>query len=88
MMTWWPRELFAIGCELVVMMSTSGCGELNYFNLFGILGWFVNGTLLRKRVLSASQIRFFDKMVPLFIGVERIIPARVGLSLIAVGEKN
>jgi len=62
--------------------------HLNYFNLFGILGWFVNGTLLRKRLLSASQIRIFDKMVPLFVGVERIIPARVGLSLIAVGEKS
>jgi hypothetical protein len=44
--------------------------------------------ILRKRLLSASQIRFFDKMVPLFIGMERIIPTRVGLSLIAVGEKN
>jgi 2-polyprenyl-3-methyl-5-hydroxy-6-metoxy-1,4-benzoquinol methylase len=62
--------------------------HLEFFNLFGIFGWFANGMILRKRLLSASQIRFFDKMVPLFIGMERIIPTRVGLSLIAVGEKN
>jgi len=59
-----------------------------YFNLFGILGWFCNGTILRRRLLSTRQIRTFNRMVPLFIRIEKIIPTWVGQSLIAVGEKG
>jgi len=61
---------------------------LRYFNLFGILGWFVNGTILRRHLLLERQVRIFDKMVPQFISLERVIPTLVGQSLIAVGEKN
>jgi 2-polyprenyl-3-methyl-5-hydroxy-6-metoxy-1,4-benzoquinol methylase len=62
--------------------------SLKYFNLFGILGWFVNGTLLRRRLLPARQIRIFNKMIPLFIRMEKIIPTLVGQSLIVVGKKG
>jgi len=62
--------------------------SLEYINLFGIMGWFINGTLLRRRLLSTRQIRVFNRMVPLFIRIEKIIPTWVGQSLIAVGEKG
>jgi hypothetical protein len=61
--------------------------ELKYFNFFGILGWFVNGALLRKSLLPTGQVRIFNRMVPLFMKIEKIIPKWVGQSLIAVGEK-
>jgi 2-polyprenyl-3-methyl-5-hydroxy-6-metoxy-1,4-benzoquinol methylase len=61
--------------------------HLKYFNLFGILGWFLNGTLLHRRLLSGKQVRIFNKMVPVFIEMEKIVPTFVGQSLIAVGEK-
>jgi SAM-dependent methyltransferase len=61
---------------------------LKFFNFFGILGWFVNGALLRRRSLSKKQIRIFNKMVPFFIGLEKVIPPLVGQSLIAVGERK
>jgi SAM-dependent methyltransferase len=61
---------------------------LRYFNLFGIFGWFVNGTLLKRRLLPARQVRIFNKMVPLFIRMEKVVPTLVGQSLIAVGEKT
>lgn len=60
---------------------------LTFFNFFGILGWFVNGTLLRRRFLPTRQLMIFNKMVPFLIWVEKIIPPLVGQSLIAVGEK-
>jgi 2-polyprenyl-3-methyl-5-hydroxy-6-metoxy-1,4-benzoquinol methylase len=60
---------------------------LSFFNFFGILGWFVNGTLLRRRFLPTRQIMIFNKMVPFLIGAEKIIPLFVGQSLIAVSEK-
>ena len=61
--------------------------HLTYFNIFGILGWFFNGTLLRRRLLPVRQIEIFNRMVPFFIWVEKVIPKWIGQSLIAVGEK-
>lgn len=48
--------------------------HLRYFNLLGMLGWFFNGTILRRHRLSTRQIRIFNRMVPLFIRIEKIIP--------------
>lgn len=61
--------------------------HLTYFNTFGILGWFINGTLLRRRLLPVRQIGIFNRMVPFFAWMERVMPKWVGQSLIAVGEK-
>jgi 2-polyprenyl-3-methyl-5-hydroxy-6-metoxy-1,4-benzoquinol methylase len=76
--------------ELIRKLTLNGfkiC-YLNFFNSFGIFGWFVNGTLLRRRFLSARQVRVFNKMVPFFIRVEKVVPTFVGQSLIAVGERD
>lgn len=62
--------------------------HLTYFNLFGIFGWFLNGTILQRGLLPEKQVRFFDQLVPAFIEIEKIVPPFVGQSLIAVGEKT
>jgi len=62
--------------------------QLTFLNSFGILGWFVNGTVLRRRLLPVRQVKLFNKLVPFFIRMEKILPAVVGQSLIAVGEKD
>jgi len=62
--------------------------RLTYLNRLGVLGWFVNGTLLRRRVLPVKQVRAFNKLVPFFTLMERIIPPVVGQSLVAIGEKE
>lgn len=75
--------------ELIQKITGNGfkvC-TLRYFNLFGIVGWFINGTLLRRRLLPSGQISVFNKMVPLFMRIEKVIPTWVGQSLIAVGKK-
>ena len=62
--------------------------HLTYFNLFGIFGWFLNGTVLRRRLLPEKQVRIFNHFVPVFIEIEKIVPPFVGQSLIIVGEKT
>lgn len=62
--------------------------HLEFFNFFGILGWFTNGTLLRRRLLSGRQVSLFNRLVPFFIQMEKIIPNLAGQSLIAIGEKG
>lgn len=76
--------------ELIQKLTVNGfkIRYLKFFNFFGILGWFVNGTLLRRRILSVKQVRIFNKMVPFFTRVEKVIPTLVGQSLIAAGEKD
>ena len=62
--------------------------RLTFLNGLGILGWFLNGTILRRRLLPARQVRIFNKLVPFFILFEKAIPTVVGQSLIAIGEKG
>jgi len=58
-----------------------------YFNLAGILGWFVSGALLGKKVLPAGQLTLFNRWVPLFRLADRLTFNSAGLSVIIVGKK-
>ena len=56
---------------------------LNYFNLVGILGWWLNGA--RGLVTPpGNQVGWFDRCVPLFQTVENRLGCPVGLSLFAI----
>jgi 2-polyprenyl-3-methyl-5-hydroxy-6-metoxy-1,4-benzoquinol methylase len=58
-----------------------------YFNMAGILGWFVSGTILRKKQLPSGQLSFYNKLVPIFRILDRITFNKFGLSVIIVGKK-
>jgi SAM-dependent methyltransferase len=60
--------------------------SLEYFNRVGILGWFLNGKILRRKRLPSLQLRFYNSLVPL-LKLEKIFPLPFGTSLVAVGEK-
>jgi SAM-dependent methyltransferase len=55
-------------------------------NLFGALGWFVNARMLKRDLLPEGSLGLFNMLTPLFMGMERVIPPPVGLSIIAVGQ--
>lgn len=59
-----------------------------YFNLAGILGWFISGTLLRKKTLPSGQLSFYNKLVPLFRIADRLTFNCMGLSVIIVGRRS
>lgn len=59
-----------------------------YFNLAGILGWFVSGNILRKKTLPSGQLSFYNKLVPLFRIADKVTFNQVGLSVIIVGKKQ
>jgi len=58
----------------------------SYQNVFGRLGWYINGRLLRRRHMPAGQSRFFDLLVPVLRRLEPKRP-RNGLSLVAIARK-
>ncbi|MEL6813761.1 MAG: class I SAM-dependent methyltransferase [Cyanobacteria bacterium J06598_3] len=56
---------------------------LQYFNMVGIFGWWLNGQLQRTNP-PGEQVGWFDRCVPLFQSVETTLGCPVGLSLFAV----
>jgi SAM-dependent methyltransferase len=58
-----------------------------FFNRLGVLGWFVNGTLLRRRRVPGLQVRFQNLLVPL-LRAEARVPMPFGLSLIAIARRG
>ncbi len=59
-----------------------------HFNLAGIFGWWLFGSVLGKRKIDKGQMSAFNKGVPLFRLADRLIRRRIGLSIIAVGKKQ
>jgi len=59
-----------------------------YFNLLGILGRFLNGKILKRKILPSTQMGLYDLAVPLARVVEDFLQAKIGLSLILIMRKN
>jgi hypothetical protein len=58
-----------------------------YFNLIGIVGWFLNARLLQAHRIPPRQLRAFDAIVPA-LRFEDVVPLPVGQSLIAIGARR
>ena len=60
--------------------------HLEWFNLAGVPGWWFVGRVLKREIIPTGSLALYDALVPLF-RLERLLPWRVGQSLIAVGER-
>ncbi|HYX20921.1 MAG TPA: glycosyltransferase [Thermoanaerobaculia bacterium] len=61
--------------------------DCRFLNRPGILGWYVNGKILRRRVLPAGQLAAFRLALPL-LRREETNPPSVGMSLLAIARKD
>jgi hypothetical protein len=59
-----------------------------YFNMFGALGWFANGRILRCKVPPSGQMQLFNKIVPILKTIEQTLPPFFGISLITVAQRT
>ena len=59
-----------------------------HFNLLGILGWFLNGKILKRKILPSTQMKLYDLSTPLCRLIENFLQAKIGLSLILILRKN
>jgi glycosyltransferase involved in cell wall biosynthesis len=57
------------------------------FNRVGVVAWWVNGQLLRRRIFGLWQIKTLNVMTPLFRAIDKVLPLPP-LSLIAVIRKS
>jgi len=60
-------------------LHDSGCF---YFNRLGILGWWLNGRVLKRVTPPAAQVKTIEMLVPILRRAERLAPLPFGLSLI------
>ncbi len=58
-----------------------------YFNMAGMPGWFVSGKILGKKTIPKGQMKLFNRLVPVFKFMDRVVANGIGLSVIAVGQK-
>jgi glycosyltransferase involved in cell wall biosynthesis len=56
------------------------------FNRIGVVAWWVNGRLLRRRTFGLWQIKALNVMTPVFCAIDKLLPLPP-LSLIAVVRK-
>jgi hypothetical protein len=57
------------------------------FNKAGVLGWWLNGRILRKKTFDLGQVRMLNFLTPLFRLLEPLLPLP-SLSLIAILRKR
>lgn len=58
-----------------------------YFNAMGIFGWFISGAVLNNKILPKGQVKIYNKLVPFFRIIDKILFRKIGLSVMAVGKK-
>lgn len=61
--------------------------QARYINVAGAIGWYVNYTLMKKRLFSKGTFGLYNKLVPLFKFTENLIKFPFGMSVIVVCQK-
>ena len=74
--------------ELASLLAAAGFSveRLFPFNLWGLFGWWLNGSLLRRKRLPGGQLSVFSRLSGLLIWLERRLRLPLGLSYIAIAR--
>ncbi|GAB4402298.1 MAG: hypothetical protein OHK0039_00090 [Bacteroidia bacterium] len=59
-----------------------------HFNFIGIFGWWLSGSVLRKDLIPAGQMNLYNKLVPVFRLIDRLVLRQAGLSVVVVGTNE
>ena len=58
-----------------------------YYNAMGVLGWYVSGNILKKKMIPGGQMKLYNSLVPLWKVLDFFTQKIIGLSLVQVGLK-
>jgi glycosyltransferase involved in cell wall biosynthesis len=74
--------------ELTEKLGAAGfvVEDCRFLNRPGIVGWYLNGKILRRKVLPSGQLAAFRLILPL-LRREEANPPKIGMSLLAIGRK-
>ena len=74
--------------ELLEKLQKAGFAveDCRFLNRLGAIGWWINGRLLKRRVLPRGQLAAFKLLMP-FLKREEKNPPPAGMSLLAIARK-
>ena len=58
-----------------------------YFNLAAIAGWWFSGNILKNEVIPNGQMKIYNKLVPIFKIMDKLVLNKIGISVIVEGIK-
>lgn len=59
---------------------------LEWMNVVGIPGWFLNGRVFKRRAVPEFQLKVYDRIAPVLASIESRVKLPIGMSLFAVAE--
>lgn len=59
-----------------------------YFNVFGMLGWFVSGRIMKKKTIPRNQMELYDRLILISKSLDKLVFNKIGLSVIAVARNK
>jgi len=76
--------------DLIKLLTGTGLKVLHtdYFNFGGIFGWWFSGSVMKNRIIPRSQLKIFNRLVPVFRIVDRLVAHAAGVSVIAVATNQ
>jgi SAM-dependent methyltransferase len=76
------------GAGLSRLLEKAGfeLGEVRYLNPTGVVGWFVNGRVLKRKVVPRFQAALYDLLHPILQAFDAAHPP-FGLSVLAIAQK-
>lgn len=80
------RRYSAKGLRSVLHEAGLQVEHMRYYNALGAVGWWFNGRIAKKEILSRRQVMLFDRLVPAIAAVEDRIAPPLGQSLLAVAK--
>ena len=74
--------------ELTGKMKQAGfhVAHSRHHNILGAIGWWVNGKVLGKKAIGATDVGGFEKLMPL-VKLQDKLDSKFALSILAIGEK-
>jgi SAM-dependent methyltransferase len=73
--------------EFKITKTRFNVERMFYFNMLGIIGWYVNGNLAKSPKINGNASKLFDRIVPLLKYVEGKTGKKIGLSIICYLKK-
>ena len=60
----------------------------HYLNWLGLVGWFINGRVLGRKIIPENQLGIFDYIARPFLLLEKFVSPPFGISVLAIGQKT
>jgi SAM-dependent methyltransferase len=74
--------------ELKIRKTRFSIERMFYFNMLGIIGWYINGNIAKNPKINSSASKLFDRIVPLLKYMEAMTGKKIGLSIICYLKKH